>query len=239
MPKILIVEDNADTQLYLSRVLESIGAPYAVVGSAEEALKFLEAQATILILLDVQLPKKDGLQFFGELQANPKLRNIGVLFITADSQPMSKLAAFSLGAEDYIVKPFEPIELRARIESRLKKAAAKQHASLEISLENLTIDPGAQRVLIKEESGALTEVNLSSKEFKILLFLARNPDKVITRAAIIEKFWSGDQDVYDRTIDTHIYSIRKKLGAGAKFIQSVPGSGYRFSKTGSNAKRAA
>jgi len=148
-----------------------------------------------------------------------------VFFLSSKAELDSKVTAFNLGADDYIVKPINPVELRARVEMRLKKS--KSVVTDVVVRGDLTIElsllKGSRMI-----DGSSRDMQLTAKEFKILAFLVQNENKVFSRANVVEAVWGGGLHVLDRTVDSHIYGLRKKMGPIAYYVDCIPGAGYRF-----------
>lgn len=175
----------------------------------------LEGQYPDLILLDIMLPGADGF----EILEYVKPLNIPVIFLTAKDALEDRVAGLRLGAEDYIVKPFEIIELLARIEVVLRRYCKLEN---HISVEGLEIDTDSRTVMRYE-----TKIHLTQKEYDILLLFARNPGKVFYREVIYERVWGGDYTAESRTVDLHVQRMRKKVG-WEECLVSVPRIGYRL-----------
>jgi DNA-binding response OmpR family regulator len=223
--RVLVVDDSPEMQKLLSRIVESLGAEVQCAASAREARAALQAAPPSLLLLDLGLPDEDGFRLVEDLQQNTELRDVPVVFITGRAEVASKVAAFSLGAEDYIVKPFDALEVKARLEAKLKKLERKHELESVLVRGGLVIDLRKQRVQAGPEHKT---VKLTPKEFLLLVQLARHPDVVLSRSALLDAVWGTGADVIDRTVDTHVSSLRRKLGAFGRHIEAVPGQGYRF-----------
>jgi two-component system phosphate regulon response regulator PhoB len=135
--------------------------------------------------------------------------------------------AFSLGVDDFISKPFDPLELRARVNAKLKKTATQQDQQAVLKMKDLTIDVEKQRVSIAKAQGG-ESVSLTSIEFRLLLTFARSPDRVFSRAQLLDKVWGSDIAVTDRTVDTHVGHLRKKISSSNVKIETVLNEGYRL-----------
>lgn len=161
------------------------------------------------------------------MQSNERLREIPVIFLTAKTLTSDKVMGFSLGADDFITKPFDALELKARIESQLRKRDQRISLGHHLVFGDLEIDKNMQRAQIKS-NGVASPVELTPIEFKILLFLCLTPNQAQTRDCILNAVWGETVHVFSRSVDTHISKLRKKLGVYADAIESVAGSGYRF-----------
>ena len=236
--KVLIVEDSTEMQLMLRKILSHSGAKVVCVDTAEKMRESIEEATPDLVLLDVCLPNQDGFQLFAELQEKEVSRHIPVIFITGKNEVTSKIAAFSLGAEDYIVKPFDPLEVKARLEAKIRKLSAGDERRNHLQRGDLKIDVTKQRVF-RQKGDVQESISLTPKEFKLLVHLAKSEDTVFTRNQLMDAVWGSDSAVFDRTVDTHISSLRKKLGASSVYIESVLGTGYRFTTSAKSVRAVA
>jgi two-component system phosphate regulon response regulator PhoB len=226
MHNVLLVEDSSDAFNLVKRAMgSSVHLEWAK--SLAEASKVLQKKPFDLILLDVMLPDGDGYRLCSILQTDDQLKNIPVIFLTAKNSVSDKVLGFSVGADDFISKPFDPLELKARVDSRLRKRDRERLESDILKLGDLEINRNTQRVQVYED-GKTTDVDLTPIEFKLLLFLCKEINKVYSRDEILNSVWGETIHVYSRSVDTHISKLRKKLGTKANYIESVHGSGYRF-----------
>lgn len=221
--KILIVEDDKKISSLIKAYLENADFIVKIANTIDEALKLLNSENFSLVILDLMLP--DG---YGEsLMEDFKQLNIPVIMVTAKSSEEERLAGFSLGADDYIVKPFSPRELVARVRAVLKRYDnERENKRYSFNNGKLKIDGDNYQVFLDNK-----EIYLTPTEFKLLLFLATNNLKVVTREEIINKILGYQFEGYERTIDTHIKNLRQKLNDDPRtpfFIQTVHGIGYRF-----------
>lgn len=233
MHRILLIEDSADYRLVVQRALKSPTLEVTAVSGLKEARAAI-AQAYVpdLILLDLSLPDGDGFELLSELQASDRFRKIPIYLMTGNERISSKVTAFNLGAEDYLIKPVNPAELRARIEMRLRKASQQATAET-LKRGALTLHIPLLQASLDSGSGA-EPLELTAKEFKILLYLAQNEGSVHSRAGLVDAIWGKSVHVLDRTVDSHVCSLRRKLGRHSGYIESVPGEGYRFNARGSS-----
>lgn len=225
MKRVLLVEDAKEIQLMVVHSLQMIADVTWVsdLASAREAIKQEEFD---IYLLDVELPDGKGFDLCSTIQqANPRTP---IIFLTAHSEISDKIMGFAVGADDYITKPFDPIELRARVEARLKKLNLFKHAADVLKWKSLKINKSRQEVHVFEGKQDV-KVDLTSLEFKLLSYLANRPHEVIHRDEILDQLWGTDVHVYARSVDTHISKLRKKLGLASNSIQSIHGTGYKFS----------
>ncbi|MFT5953468.1 MAG: two-component system alkaline phosphatase synthesis response regulator PhoP [Cyclobacteriaceae bacterium] len=172
-------------------------------------------------MLDIMMPKQDGVETCRQLRENPELANSFIIFLTARSEEYSEVAAFDMGADDYITKPIKPRALVSRINALFRRESKKKKNSTKISIEGLEIDRGSYTVLLNEKN-----INLPKKEFELLHFLAQNAGKVFSRDELLQNIWGTDVYVLARTVDVHIRKVREKIGDN--FIVTVKGVGYKF-----------
>jgi DNA-binding response OmpR family regulator len=228
MHNVVLVEDSEEYQLIVSRSLANAGIALHIASSYREVAKVLShlGHSKIdLAILDLVLPDGDGFQVLEDLRHAGMNRETPVFFLSSQAELDSKVTAFNLGADDYIVKPINPVELRARVEMRLKKSksvVADVVVRGELTIE-LSLLKGSRLV-----DGVPKDMQLTAKEFKILAFLVQNENKVFSRANVVEAVWGNGLHVLDRTVDSHIYGLRKKMGPIAHYIDCIPGAGYRF-----------
>ncbi len=221
---ILIVEDEEDILEVISYNLVKEGYEVYGVTSGEEALRSVKMQVPDLILLDLMLPGMDGLDICRNLKQNSSTQDLPIMMLTAKSEDTDIVAGLELGADDYVVKPFSPSVLVARIRAVLRRRAMGPAAEgVAIQIKDLTIDPGRHEVLFRDRP-----VDLTFTEFRILHFLSRHPGWVYTRDQIIEAVRGDDYVVTDRAVDVQIAGLRKKLGIAGTYIETVRGVGYRF-----------
>lgn len=223
--KILAVEDSTEFQMLIVHAL----GEYQVtcVATADEAGQKLRNNSYDLILIDINLPGRDGYSLLGEIQSQSELSEIPILCLTGRSEITDKVTAFSLGADDYLTKPFNPLELKARVDSKLKKIGKKKTKELLTIVGDIEIDLARHRVTVLEGDKRV-EVEVTQIEFKILACLARRPEQVYTRDQLLVAAWGDDARVLDRVVDTHICMIRKKLGSKEFSIKAVTGIGYKL-----------
>jgi two-component system, OmpR family, phosphate regulon response regulator PhoB len=229
MRSILSVEDSPDSQRLIARAL---GSEFRVVfaQSLQEATEKLEAEVPDLVLLDVSLPDGDGFQLCSLLQTDDRTRDIPILLLTARSEVRDRIMAFSLGADDYVEKPFDLLELRTRVEARLRKSAARADRGQVIRKGKLRIDVTLHRVEYVTDGGE-QEISLTPHEFRVLCRLASHEHRVFTRGQLLADLWN-DVVVTERTVDTHVSNLRRKLGGAGHYVKSVRGVGYRFDPSG-------
>jgi DNA-binding response OmpR family regulator len=224
--QILLVEDAADCQVLVKETLFQ-SAKVRVAASLKEARNALKNEKFDLILLDLSLPDGDGMEFFSEIQSKKISSEIPVIFLTSKGESAVQVTAFSLGADDYVVKPIRPMEFRARVEARLKKVTRTQLNETTVIRGDLRIELSSQQAFI-EVTGSKRDLALTGREFKLIYHLARYEGTIFSRDQLISAVWGDSVHVMDRTVDTHVYTLRKKLGVHAHYIESEVGLGYRL-----------
>ncbi len=222
MEKILVIEDSKDYQVLIQTTL---GPDYRVfcADSGRQGVELAREHRPDLIILDIQLGEIDGFEVCHLLRNQRETSGIPIIFLSSRGDAHSKVMGFDLGADDYLQKPFESEELRARIRARIRQNSTRREAMSTFEIQGLRIDFLGHRVFIEEK-----EIPFSALEFKLLSFFVRNPDRVLSRERILNNVWGMDTFVTDRVVDSHIRSIRKKLGAFKDHIESIYGEGYRF-----------
>jgi DNA-binding response OmpR family regulator len=223
---ILLVDDEDSVQKLLTYPLERDGFRVVPAHDGEEALDRFGQERVDLVVLDVMLPRLDGLEVCRKLRATS---SVPILMLTARDDELDKVLGLELGADDYMTKPFSVREFRSRVRALLRRAAAPRHepgGDDVIQADGLRIDPARRRVTVDGR-----EVELTYVEFELVRALAERPGRVFTRQALLERLW-GDSDYRDpRTIDVHIRHLREKLEQDARrpaYIFTVRGVGYRF-----------
>lgn len=225
--QILVVDDEPELRQMLRRYLKAEGFDVAEATDGETALTTIKNVAPDLVVLDVGLPGMDG---FAVLQEARKLSDVPVIMLTARTEEVDRVIGLTIGADDYISKPFSPRELVARVRAVLRRGGRGQTETDEREqFEGLTLDLAGRRV---EVDGRDRE--LSALEFDLLTALASAPGRVFTRAQLLERVWGWDYFGPERVVDVHIGNIRKVLGddaANPRFIGTVRGVGYKFVAT--------
>jgi two-component system phosphate regulon response regulator PhoB len=217
--KILICEDDKFIASSISEYLQALDYKTSTVNDGEEAIKEFNSFKPDLILLDVMMPKLNGIEVIKIIRDKSRTP---IIFLTAKISVDEKILGLELGADDYIGKPFSMRELTLRVASLLKRSHLIESKD-NILLGILEIDLSAHRVLIDE-----AQINLTAKEFDLLLHLARHNGKVQTRDYLLQQIWGYSSDVTTRTVDTHIKRLRSKIGILGQHIETVRSVGYRF-----------
>jgi DNA-binding response OmpR family regulator len=218
----LVIEDEKEIRELIRYNLERDGFRVTAFGDWEEGLQRVFAARPDVLVLDLMLPGRNGLEILREVREQPSTRDLPVLVLTARAAEMDKLLGFEHGADDYLTKPFSPRELVARLQALLRRA---KPASTEAAIEAgaLRIDPLQHVVTLSGK--ALT---LTPREFELLAFLARHPGRVHSREELLRKVWGYDYLGETRTVDVHIRRLRAKLGTRSRMIETVTGSGYKL-----------
>lgn len=227
MYQILLVEDNFELQGNIIRIL-SESCSVSVAGTIKEAKSALEKAQFQLILLDVELPDGDGFKLCSYIQHDGWNKNTPIIFLSGRGEIDDKLLAFSVGADDYILKPFDIRELRARVLSRVSKSKVKNETSREFRKGDLRFCLDSQRVFVMDEQNNESRAEITAIEFKLLLYFANHTDHVLSRNQVMNAIWGESVFISDRTVDSHISKLRKKISKSRCQIASVLGQGYRF-----------
>ena len=227
--KILHVDDEASIRLLVKFNLEQNGYEVLQAKDGQEALDLAKNENPDLILLDLLLPKTNGLDVCLQLKQNSKTSAIPIIMLTAKKEEIDKVIGLELGADDYLTKPFGQRELLARVKAVLRRstAVAKEEVNTSLNIGQLSINTESFEVLLASEKIALTP-----KEFDLLVLLITNATRAFTREQLLEKVWGYDYYGDSRTVDVHIRHLRSKLSADEniqKAIQTIHGVGYRFS----------
>lgn len=225
MQKLLLVEDNEVIRVLAANTLKEFSLSMAA--NLKEAQSLIQNNTFDLILLDIGLPDGDGLAFLNQLSSSSGTQT-PVIVISGKTDIANKVTAFSFGAEDFISKPFDPIELKARIAAKLKKIErAKTHSDL-LKIGDLIITVSKQKVVIQSNDNDQAPVDLTTLEFKLLLALAKHPERVYSREHLLSEVWGNDLSVTLRSVDTHVAHLRKKIHKSKVKIDTVIRSGYRL-----------
>ncbi|MGI9323412.1 MAG: response regulator [Pseudomonadales bacterium] len=222
--KILVIEDEPDIVEVVNYNLKREGYQVISVDRGDEGLNLVRNQSPNLVILDLMLPGMDGLSICQQMKADPIVRDIPVIIISAKGEESDVVIGLELGADDYLSKPFSPRELLARVKAVLRRGPAREEQNKErIIIKNLTIDVARHEVQVNGE-----EVSLTATEFKILYQLASQPGRAFTREQLLNRVVGQGVVVIDRNIDVHIRAVRKKLGECSRMIQTIRGVGYRL-----------
>jgi len=222
--RILIVDDEELIRDLIKEYisLENFGVDEAVDG--REALKLFQQNNYALIIMDVMMPKMDGWSVCREIR---KTSQVPIIMLTARGEEYDKLLAFELGVDDYIVKPFSPKELLARMKAIIRRSCVRGEPAERVSFEGLTIEFDSRNVYVDNKP-----VTLTPKEYELLSFFARNTNRVFSREQLLNSVWGYDFIGDSRTVDTHVKMLRESLEVYRKYIVTVWGTGYKFETGG-------
>ena len=224
--KIVVVEDEADIREILEYTLDREGFQVVCAEDGKRGLETTRKNLPDLVLLDLMLPEMDGLEVCRRLKADEETSEVAVVMLTAKGEESDIVLGLGLGADDYVLKPFRPKELVARIKAVLRRASRTPTPEERLSIGPLRIDPVRHKVST-EESG---DIALTATEFKILQLLARQPGRVFTRSQILSEARGENAMAFERSVDAHVRSIRKKLGEHRDLVETVHSIGYRFAE---------
>ena len=222
--RILVVDDEADILALVTYHLAKSGYRVSTAATGPEALRAARDERPALIVLDLMLPGMSGFEVLEQLRADPATSGIAVLMLTARRDEPDRIRGLSIGADDYLTKPFSPQELVLRVSAILRRtAAAVESAGDHLVIGPIRIDRGAHRVSIDGH-----DVELTPTEYKLLLTLAERRGRVQARAHLLETVWEAAPDIQTRTVDMHVQRLRAKLGPAGELIETVRGFGYRL-----------
>ncbi len=221
--KLLVVDDEPAIREMVNFAMSRSGYECIEAADATEAKRLISSDRPNLILLDIMMPGQSGLDLVRELRSKDATRELPIILLTARGSEHDKIRGLDVGADDYITKPFSPGELAARIKSLLRRSTLDQS---EIQINGLRINPETHDV-----SSNKTRIELSPAEFRLLYFLMTKPERVFSRAQLLDRVWGEDNYVEDRTVDVHIRRLRAALEPSGHngLIQTVRGVGYRLS----------
>ncbi len=219
--KVLVVDDEEPILELLKYNLEKEGYDVKVANNGQLGVDIARKFKPDLVLLDVMMPQMDGVETCRQLRTMTDLVNTFIVFLTARSEEYSEVAAFDVGADDYITKPIKPRALMSRISALFRRDSKGKTPSSQVAMGDLLIDRSSYTIKIKGK-----EMNLPKKEFELLFFLAQNPNKVFSRDDLLQNIWGSDVYVLARTVDVHIRKVREKIGDD--YITTVKGVGYKF-----------
>jgi len=229
MARILIIEDEPDIQTVLRYNLEKDGHQVVVVANGDDGLHEARRSPYDLVLLDLMLPDRDGLEICRQMRSRDATSHIPIIMVTAKGEESDVVVGLGLGADDYVTKPFRVKELMARVKARLLRArdAANDAERKRIEIDGLVVDPVRHRVTV---DGAAVNVTLT--EFKLLYYLASHPGVAYGRYDLLDNVGGDGDAVTDRTVDVHVRNLRNKIRPYDELVETVRGVGYRFSDGG-------
>jgi Response regulators consisting of a CheY-like receiver domain and a winged-helix DNA-binding domain len=218
MRKILIVDDEVKIREVIKEYAQISGYQTKEASDGLEAVEHIKNEDFDIVIMDIMMPNLDGYSACRQIK---KIKDIPIIMLSARQEEYDKLFGFELGIDDYVVKPFSPKELMARIKAILDRTQAPQNENL--MYEGLRVDVDGHNVFIEDE-----KIHITPKEFDLLLYLMRNKNIAISRDKLLEEVWNYDYFGDDRTVDTHIKMLRQNLKEYRKFIVTVRGMGYKF-----------
>jgi DNA-binding response OmpR family regulator len=223
--KILIVEDEPDIVELLVYNLHQAGFETEAVFNGADALEQVKIRQPDLVLLDLLLPEVDGLELCRTLKRDPETAGIPIIMLTAKGEAIDRIVGLELGADDYITKPFTPREVMLRIRAVLRRApnVPRNKPANQIQIDDLKIDLDRHQVFSNGYA-----IDLTATEFKILSLFAHSPGRVFTRSILMDAVWGQEYYGIERTMDTHVSRLRRKLGRFGERIETVHGVGYRL-----------
>ncbi len=227
--RVVIIEDEQDIIELVLYNLRKAGFEAEGFLRGREGMAAVEHRPPDLVLLDIMLPDTDGLEICKHLRRDSRLKDLPVILLTARGEEIDRVLGLELGADDYVVKPFSPRELVARVKAvlRRREPPTGQHELIEV--DGLRLDSRTHDVVVRGQA-----VALSSLEFRLLHFLASNPRRVFSRDRLLDEVWGADRFVTPRTVDVHVRRLREKIEEDPShpvYLQTVRGAGYRFSGT--------
>lgn len=219
--KILLVDDEPDIVEIIRFNLDLEGYQISIAYDGLEAIKVAQKVIPHLIILDIMMPHLDGIETCERLRQDSRFQDTVIMFLTARGEDYSYVAAFDVGADDYVTKPIKPKVLISKVKGLLRRFKDKSNTQSLLQFKNLAIDREAYKIILNGN-----EIVLPRKEFELLYLLASKPEKVFGREKIMEKVWGNEVVVGDRTIDVHIRKLREKIGD--HFFKTIKGVGYMF-----------
>lgn len=222
MSTILLVEDSLAYQTMVKNLLGH--HKIIIVDDPDEVISNLDNNIIDLVLLDITLPKRDGYTILHEIQGHSKHNLTPVICLTGKDQIADKVTAFSLGADDFIQKPFDAIEFRARIDGKLNKFARRTQVKLNLTVGVIVMDIMSHKIYSSDG----VEISLTQTEFKLLHHFGKHVGNILSREQLLGSVWGDEGAVFDRAVDVHICSLRKKLLPYGLAFKSIPGFGYKL-----------
>ncbi len=224
---VLIVEDDPNTSVLVATYLEREGFSTLVVHDGARAISMARRHHPVLIVLDIMLPQVDGWEICRELR---KFSDVPILILSAREEEIDRVLGLSLGADDYVVKPFSPRELVERVKAILRRVQTFRERDGLLVYEGLIVDPERHTVSINSRN-----VDLTASEYRLLRVLMSAPGRVFSRQELLDRIYERGENVVDRVVDVHLGKLRQKIGddpVNPRFIHTVRGFGYKFSEDG-------
>ncbi|HEU4878363.1 MAG TPA: response regulator [Gemmatimonadaceae bacterium] len=220
---VLVVDDEPHIVALIAYHLAKAGYRVATAANGTEALALANRERPSLVILDLMLPGMSGFEVLRKLRGRDNTRDVAVLMLTARREEPDRIEGLSLGADDYLTKPFSPPELVLRVKAILRRTGSKASSRDVMVIGPLRIDRSAHRVTVDD-----AEIDLTPTEYKLLLLLTERSGRVQPRALLLETVWDAAPDIQTRTVDMHVQRLRNKLGRVGDMIETVRGFGYRF-----------
>ncbi len=222
--RVLVVDDEPEIVALVAYHLAKAGYRVATAAAGQDAIDIARRERPALIVLDLMLPGMSGFEVLEVLRADDNTRDVAVLMLTARREEVDRIRGLSLGADDYLTKPFSPQELVLRVAAILRRVSQPQNTSADVlAVGPLKIDRAALTVQVDEQT-----IELTPTEYKLLLTLAERRGRVQGRGHLLETVWEAAPDIQTRTVDMHVQRLRSKLGAAGDLIETVRGFGYRL-----------
>jgi two-component system phosphate regulon response regulator PhoB len=222
--RILVVDDEPDITALVAYHLSKAGFRVSTAHNGPDALRAAREERPDMVILDLMLPGVSGYDVLAELRQRDETRDVGVILLTARREEPDRIRGLTLGADDYLTKPFSPQELSLRVRNLLRRIAAPPVAAgSTITAGPISIDRSAHRASVHGH-----ELELTATEYKLLLTLVERRGRVQTRPQLLETVWDAQPDIQTRTVDMHVQRLRTKLGDAGRLIETVRGFGYRF-----------
>jgi two-component system, OmpR family, phosphate regulon response regulator PhoB len=222
--RILVVDDEPDITALVAYHLAKAGYRVSTAANGPDALKAAREERPDIVILDIMLPGVSGYDVLAELRRREETRDVGVILLTARREEPDRIRGLSLGADDYLTKPFSPTELALRVNALLRRLAAPAVTSgSTLTAGPVSVDRSSHRVSVDGR-----DVELTATEYKLLVTLVERRGRVQTRPQLLETVWEAQPDIQTRTVDMHVQRLRSKLGDAGDYIETVRGFGYRF-----------
>jgi DNA-binding response OmpR family regulator len=227
MRRALVVEDDADIVELLVHYLSADGFAVESAEDGRRGLALLRQGVYDLLILDLQLPGLDGLAVCAEVRRDKRLRDMAVVMLTARGEEADRIVGLEMGADDYVVKPFSPKELLARVRALFRRVDRREDAETPLTFHDLSVDTARHTVRWKDR-----EVRLTAKEFGLLVALVEAHGRVLSRQTLLEEVWGYSYSEGTRTVDVHVRRLREKIPEMAEAIVTVKSLGYRLAQDG-------
>ena len=220
---VLVIDDERDVIELVRYNLEKNGFEVVAARDGKSGVAAAKASPPDIVMLDLMMPEMDGLEVCRTLRSEPKTKRVPVIMLTAKAAEADRVVGLEMGADDYIVKPFSPREMVARVKAVLRRATLASDSSEMLRVGELCVDVARHEVTWKARA-----VELTATEFRVLQYLAGRPGRVASRSDIIDGALERDAAITDRTVDVHVTALRRKLGKGGDLIETVRGFGYKL-----------